>query len=55
MKLENDKLVIESRYEIDDLMNMIDAYLKSNPKMQSVTVEELEKIKNQLDVLFLSW
>lgn len=55
MRLENDKLIIESRYEIDDLMNMIDTYLKSEPKMQSVTAEELERIKNQLDALFLSW
>lgn len=55
MKLDRDRIVIESRYEIDDIMDMIDVYLKSKPKMKSVTEQELKQLREQLDALFMCW
>lgn len=55
MKLNGDKIVIESRYEIDDIIKMIEVYQKSNEKRNSLTDEELNRIKEQLDVLYMTW
>ena len=54
MKLDGDKIVIESRYEINDIQAMIDCYLKhGEPKWWSK--EELEKLRDKLDVLYMCW
>lgn len=55
MKLNGDKIVIESRYEIDDIIKMIEVYQKSNEKRNSLTDDELNRIKEQLDVLYMTW
>lgn len=55
MKLQGDKIVIESRYEIDDLIKMIEVYQKSNEKKYSLTDESLNRLKDQLDALYISW
>lgn len=55
MKLERDKIVIESRYEIDDIIKMIEVYQHSGEDRASVTDEELERLKGQLDVLYMTW
>lgn len=55
MKLDGDKLVIESRYEIDDIMDMIDMYLKSGKEPARLSREELEHLKGQLDALYMCW
>lgn len=55
MKLERDKIVIESRYEIDDIIKMIEMYQRSNERPAYVSNEELERVKNQLDVLYMTW
>lgn len=59
MKLEQDTIVLESRYEIDDILDMIDCYKThltvTGARPASVTMEELDKLKSQLDVLYLSW
>lgn len=55
MKLQGDTIVIESRYEIDDIIKMIDVYQKSGEKKNSLTDEELNRLKGQLDVLYMSW
>lgn len=59
MKLEQDRIVLESRYEIDDILDMIDCYethlTVTGERPASVTMEELNKLKSQLDVLYLSW
>lgn len=54
MKLDGDKVVIESRYEIDDLVKMIELY-EAKGKYVSVTQEELDDLKSQLDALFMAW
>lgn len=54
MKLDGDKIVIESRYEIDDIQAMIDCYLK-NGKPERVSKEELKKLREQLDALYMCW
>lgn len=55
MTLQGDKIVIESRYEIDDIIKMIEVYQKSSEKRNSLTDEELNRIKDQLDVLYMTW
>lgn len=54
MKLDGDKIVIESRYEIDDFQAMIDCYLK-NGKPERVSKEELKKLRDKLDALYMCW
>lgn len=54
MKLDNDKIIIESRYEIDDIQEMIDCYLKYG-EPRCITKEELERIRKQLDTLYMCW
>lgn len=55
MKLEGDTIVIESRYEIDDIIKMVEVYQKSGEKRNSLTDDELNRIKEQLDVLYMTW
>lgn len=55
MKLNGDKIVIESRYEIDDIIKMIELYQKSGERKSYVTNDELEQIKKQLDTLYMTW
>ena len=55
MKLgDNGTIVIESRYEIDDIQKMIDLLIQSGDDTY-MTREELERLKDQLDVLYMSW
>lgn len=55
MRLEEDKIVIESRYEIDDIIDMINSYQKSGMKKQRLTDEKLEVLKGQLNALYTWW
>ena len=54
MKLEGDRIVIESRYEIDDIIDMIDTYQK-HKEPKRLNREELELLKEQLDALYMCW
>lgn len=54
MKLDGDKIVIESRYEINDIQAMIDCYLKHS-KPEWLSKEELERLWDKLDVLYMCW
>ena len=54
MKLDGDKIVIESRYEINDIQAMIDCYLKHS-KPEWLSKEELERLRDKLDVLYMCW
>lgn len=54
MKLDGDRIVIESRYEINDLIRMIELYEKQG-KFDCVTQKELTELKDRLDALFMSW
>lgn len=57
MKLEQGgKIVIESRYEIDDLIKMIDKYIDDEEYDAGyMDRDELERLKRQLDVLYMTW
>lgn len=56
MKLaDGGKLIIESRYEIDDIQKMIDLLIQSGDDNTYMTREELERLRDQLDVLYMSW
>ena len=55
MKLgDGGKLIIESRYEIDDIQKMIDLLIQSGDDTY-MGREELERLRDQLDVLYMSW
>lgn len=55
MKLgDNGTIVIESRYEIDDLQTMIDLLIQSS-KDTYMSKDELVRLRDQLDVLYMSW
>lgn len=55
MKLgDNGTIVIESRYEIDDLQVMIDLLIQSG-KDTYMSKDELARLRDQLDVLYMSW
>lgn len=51
---DNGTLVIESRYEIDDLQAMIDLLIQSD-KDTYMSKDELARLRDQLDVLYMSW
>lgn len=55
MKIENDKLVLESRSEIDKLQEMIAVYLESGKSISDADRAELQHIQHQLDVLYMTW
>lgn len=48
------KLVLESRHEIDDLQKMIDLLIQSGDDTY-MSREELTRLRDQLDVLYMSW
>ena len=55
MRLEDGgKLVLESRHEIDDLQKMIDLLLRSG-ETTYLSREELTRLRDQLDVLYMNW
>lgn len=55
MKLgDNGTLVIESRYEIDDIQAMIDLLIQSS-RDNYMSKDELVRLRDQLDVLYMSW
>ena len=55
MKLaDGGRLVIESGYGIDDIQKMIDLLIQSGDDTY-MTREELERLRDQLDVLYMSW
>lgn len=51
---DNGTLVIESRYEIDDLQAMIDLLIQSDKDIY-MSKDELARLRDQLDVLYMSW
>ena len=59
MKLNGDVISLESRQEINDVQAMIKCYKKhltaTSASPASVTVEELDNLLHQLDVLYLEW
>lgn len=55
MKLgDGGTIEIESRHEIDDLQKMIDLLLRSG-ETTYLSREELTRLRDQLDVLYMSW
>ena len=53
MRRENDTIQFESRREIENLMVVIDKYVKQNPKEKNN--EELERFFDLLDVMNMEW
>ena len=53
MKLNMDKIQFEQRYEIQELMNVIDKYGKQNPDEKNNKI--LEEFFNKLDAMDMSW
>lgn len=53
MKLNMDKIQFEQRYEIQELMNVIDKYVKQNPDEKNNKI--LEEFFNKLDAMDMSW
>lgn len=51
---DNGTIVIESRYEIDDLQAMIDLLIQSD-RDNYMSKDELVRLRDQLDVLYMSW
>lgn len=51
---DNGTLVIESRYEIDDMQAMIDLLIQSD-RDNYMSKDELVRLRDQLDVLYMSW
>ena len=45
---------IESRYEIDDIQKMIDLLIRSG-ETTYLSREELTRLRDQLDVLYMNW
>ena len=54
MKLIGDKIALESRYEVSQMREAIECYLKSG-QADSYLQEELKMIKDKLDVLYMCW
>lgn len=55
MKVQGDKIVIESRSEIDDIIKMIEVYQRSGEKPNCLSEDELNRLKDQLDTLYMCW
>lgn len=53
MKLNMDKIQFEHRYEIQELRNVIDKYVKQNPDEKNNKI--LEEFFNKLDAMDMSW
>lgn len=53
MKLDMDKIIFESRWEIGDVISALEQYAKEHPKADNVdTVKELA---GKLDVMSMNW
>ena len=53
MKRERDRIQFEYRYEVQELMKVIDTYVKQNPKEKSN--KTLEQFFDLLDVMDMEW
>ena len=53
MKTEGDKIVIESREEIDELQNALESFLKENPEAKER--ETVERLNSILESMWYSW
>lgn len=53
MKLEMDKIIFESRLEIDEVENAIDKFLEEHPKAEGA--DTLKNLSKLLDKMYMSW
>ena len=53
MKKEMDKIQFEDRYEVQELMKVIDKYVKQNPAEKEN--KTLERFFDLLDVMDMEW
>ncbi|MCD8010120.1 MAG: hypothetical protein LUF34_04895 [Lachnospiraceae bacterium] len=54
MRLDRDKIVIESRREIDTIQDMMQLYMEKN-KLSESEKQNIARIVSQLDALYMSW
>lgn len=54
MKLDGDRIIIESRTEINKLIAMVDMYVESG-ECDEDGMEELARLSKQLRVLYMEW
>lgn len=54
MKLNNDKIVIESRSDIDLIQEMISLLLEKG-QIKEREKKEIERLDEQLEALYISW
>lgn len=53
MKKNMDKIQFESRYEIDEVVDALDTFLKEHPDARSK--ETVEELSHLLDVMYMEW
>lgn len=53
MQKNMDTIQFESRYEIDEVCDALDTFLKEHPNARGK--ETVERLKNLLDVMFMEW
>lgn len=53
MQKDMDKIQFESRYEIEEIMKVIDKYVKQNPSEKNN--KTLERLFDLLDVMHMEW
>lgn len=53
MKRDMDQIQFEYRYEVQELLKVIDTYVKQNPSEKNNTV--LERFFDLLDVMDIEW
>lgn len=50
MKKDMDKIIFESRQEIDEVQNALESYAKEHKESETV-----KKLINLLDAMYMSW
>lgn len=52
MKLENNKIIFKSRYEIDEIEDALETYASEHPASRSI--ESVKKLAELLDAMYMS-
>lgn len=53
MKKDMDKIVFESRYEIDEIIEALETFAKEHPNARQK--ETVKRMSNLLDVMYMEW
>lgn len=55
MHVQDDTIVIDSRYEIDDIQRIIAVFEKSGEKLDVLQPADLESLRRALNRLYMTW